>query len=124
MAYRIMDGPTSTTFVGTTQTTILTTNWISDPTAKYTLRWGGYFACPAAVGKLSIQVVFNGVTIAGPSPMQSPTDCWALFANTFGSDCSNQPSSNVNTLSVMAQVVGTGGSAKVKEGYLEFEQYG
>ncbi len=119
-----MNGPSATTYVTTTQSTILTTNWVSDPSAKYTLRWGGSFACPAAVGKLSLQVVFNGVVIAGANNMQSPTDCWSVFANSFASDCSNQSSSNVNTLSVSAQVVGTGGSAKVKEGFLEFEQYG
>lgn len=114
--------PTSTPlYIGTTQVTVQTLSWASDSSANYTLRWAGEIACPSTLGVCTLQIVFNGVTISGPTNIQSPTNCWSLFCGAFWSSCANQVTSGTNVMTVLLTLVGTG-NAKVKESYIEYMQ--
>lgn len=111
----------------TSSTTVQTMSWYSDPSAIYSLQWGGAVACPASVGGTCyIGVIFNGVPISTPAAMQTVTGCFANFGNAFTSNCANQTSSGLNTITITAQLsaVTLGQAAKIRETYLEILQTG
>lgn len=111
----------------TTSTVVQTISWYSDSTAIYCLQWGGKLSCPASVGgSCAISVTFNGTVISLPAAMQTMTGTFIDFGNAFQSNCANQASSGLNTLTVTAQMsaVTSGSAAKIRETYLIFTQTG
>ncbi len=128
MAYLMQNANASALFLLTTaSTTVQTMTWYSDPTAIYSLHWGAALSCPNAVGgTCNISVTFNGVAISTPAPMQTMSGCFANFGNGFKSDCVNQQSNGLNTLTITAQMsaIKVGQAAKIRETYLEIIQVG
>lgn len=111
----------------TASTNVQTLTWYSDSTAIYQINWGAVLSCPSSVGgTCGISVTFNGVVISAVAQKQTLAGTFDNFGNAFTTNCSNQPASGLNTLTLTAQMsaITSGQAAKIRETYLCASQTG